>query len=213
MTKKKDLEETIKEKVTPLLEETIEKNLGVKIPKLESDISDQLTKPHFDIYVPLDLNFKEAKKSFQKEFLKRELQLHLGNVSQLAKVLGIDRRSIHRAIKDLNIDVDKVRVEEPEQYEKIVDKTIRSTLEQYKEIIHPQKMERMYEEIPKLSRNIVKFLPHKDLKWKQAEREFEKVFLKNALERNDNNFTKTAQEIGIRVETLHRKAKKLGLKI
>ena len=51
---------TIKDKVTPLLEEAIEKNLGVNIPQLESDITDQLKKPILDIYVPGNLSFKEA---------------------------------------------------------------------------------------------------------------------------------------------------------
>src|SRR3989338_8819645 len=101
----KDLEETLTEKVSPLLEETMEKNWGITIPKLGSDITDQLKKPQLNIYIPLHSTFSKAKKKFKSEFLKRELQLHQGNISQLAKTLEVDRRSIHRTIRDLEIDV------------------------------------------------------------------------------------------------------------
>jgi transcriptional regulator with PAS, ATPase and Fis domain len=210
----KDLEETIKEKISPLVEETMEKSWGVTIPKLGSDLTDKLKNPQLDIYVPLGLNFQDAKKIFKKEFLKRELRIHLGNISQLAKSLGINRRSVHRAIKDLEIDVGELRIEEKslEKYrESIIDKTIRSTLHQYKELIQPQKMEQMYQEVPRLSRNIAKFLPHQDVTWKEAEREFEKQFIKHALKESKQNVSKTAKKINIRPETLHRKIKKLSL--
>ena len=210
--KKKDLEETIKEKVTPLLEETMEKSLGVSIPKLESDISDKLSKSQLDIYVPLHLGYKEAKRRFKKEFLKRELQLHLGNISDLAKSLKVDRRSVHRAIKEFDINIDSLRSDTRDYSLEQIDKKIRTTLDQYKEIIHPHKMEQMYKEVAPLSRNIAKFLPHQDLTWKQAEREFEKQFLGNAMKECKNNIAKAAALVGLRVETMHRKVKKLGLR-
>ena len=215
MTNKKDLEETIKEKVNPLVEETMEKSWGVTIPKLETDLSEKLQESSLNIYISLDKNFSDAKKQFKKEFLKQELKLHLGNISQLAKVLGMDRRSIHRSIKEFKIDIDDLREHEdtPEHFQEVfVDKKIRSTLEQYKGVIHPQKMEDFYKEVPKLSRNIAKFLPKPDMKWKEAEREFEKQFLTKALKENEGNVSKTADQIENRVETLHRKIKKLGLK-
>src|SRR3989338_11620048 len=137
-----DLEQAIKEKVSPLLEESMEKHWGITIPKLESDITDQLKKPQLNVYLPPNLPFEKAKKTFKTEFIKRELRLHRGNVSQLAKLLELDRRSIHRAIKDLDIDVEEVRSrpESKEDYQKMmVDNLIRSTLQQYKEIIQPQK--------------------------------------------------------------------------
>ena len=214
MKNKKDLEETIKDKVTPLIEESMEKNWGLTIPKLEVDITDQLKEPQVKVYIPLHLPFQEAKKVFKEEFLKKELKLHLGNVSNLAKKLGLDRRSIHRAIKELEIDLDEVRskdLSEEDFQMGIIDQTIRATLDQYKEVIQPQKMEKMYKEIPSLSRNIAKFIPHQEMTWKEAEVEFEKQFLDNALKENKWNVTKAADKIEIRVETLHRKIKKLGL--
>ena len=212
---KKGLEEAIKEKVGPLLEEIMEKSWGITIPKLESDITDQLKNPQFDIYIPLGLTFSKAKKAFKSEFLKKELKLHKCNISHLAKMLGLDRRSVHRVIKELDIDLEKIRTQEElhqDHHEELVDQTIRLTLAQYKEIIQPQKMEKIYQEVPSLSRNIAKFIPHQELSWKEAEREFEKQFLEHALKECKSNVTKTAEKIGIRTETLHRKIKKLGLR-
>ena len=211
----KDLEETIKEKINPLLEKTMEKHWGITIPKLEDDLTTKLKNPSLNIYVPSNLTFSSAKKVFKTEFMKRELRLHQGNISHLAKQLGIDRRSIHRTIKELRIDVEEIRedMESSEEHQtEFVDQALRATLDQYKDIIQPQKMEKMYEEVSSLSRNIAKILPHKDLSWKEAEKEFEKQFLEQGLKKNNGNVMKTAQKIQIRAETLHRKIKKLGLK-
>ena len=211
----KDLEQAIKEKVSPLLEETMEKHWGITIPKLESDITDQLRKPQLNVYLPPNLPFEKAKKTFKTEFIKRELRLHRGNVSQLAKLLELDRRSIHRAIKDLDIDVEEVRrrPESKEDYQKIViDNLIRSALGQYKELIQPQQMEKLYQEVDSLSRNIARFLPPPELSWKQAEQEFEKQFLLQALEESGWKIQATAAKLKIRPETLHRKVKKLGIR-
>ena len=211
---KKDLEETIKEKVSPMLEETMEKHWGITIPQFGEELSDKLKNPQMNIYVPSNLSFSAAKKVFKSEFLKRELRLQKGNISQLAKILGIDRRSVHRVIKRLGIDIDSVRekIQSGEDYqEHFVDQALRSTLDQYKEIIQPQKMEKMYEEVHELSRNIAKILPHQELSWKEAEKEFERQFLSEALKESKGVVTKAASKLKIRVETLHRKIKRLGL--
>ncbi|MBS3166211.1 hypothetical protein J4444_03755 [Candidatus Woesearchaeota archaeon] len=213
--KNKDLEATIKDKLAPLLEESMEKSWGVTIPKLGVDITDRLKNPHLNIYVPLHLPFTKARNEFKREFIKKELQHHLGNVSQLAKVLGVDRRSIHRKIKELDIDMDKIREHiEPQPAEELfVDQTIRKSLDQYKEIIQPEKMEKMYQEVPHLSRNIAKFLTPVQLTWKEAEKEFERQFLAQVLKDNESNIAKTARKIKIRPETLYRKIKKLGISV
>lgn len=211
----KNLEETMKEKIGPLLEETMEKSWGITIPQIESDITDKLSKPLFHFYVASHLTFKEAKKAFKAEFIKKELKLHRGNVTNLAKTLGIDRRSVHRVIKDLEIDVEKARtisLSADDYRQEFVDQAIRSTLDRYKEIIQPQKMEQMYGELPQLSKNIAQALPHPDLTWKQAEKEFEKQFFEHALKESDKDIPKTAKKVEIRTETLYRKIKKLGVR-
>ncbi len=221
---KKDLEEAIKDKLSPLLEETMEKHWGLTIPKLETDITDQLTNPQLNMYIPQHLTFSQAKHLFKSEFLKRELQLHRGNVSQLAKTLALDRRSIHRAIKDLDlhrqpekklfaVQDDLNSFDSKERYQQeMVDQAIRGTLRPYKELIQPQQMEKFYQDVPRLSRNIVKFLPYQEWTWKEAEQEFEMQFFQQALKENKGSIRGTAAKIGIRPETLSRKMKKLGVK-
>ncbi len=210
---KKDLEETIKEKVNPLLEETMEKHWGITIPKLESDITDKLRNPSLNVYVPLNLTFSQAKKLFKSEFLKRELRLHRGNISQLAKTLGINRRSIHRAIKELSLGFHREEggMSKDDYQIGVIDQAIRSTLDQYKQILHPQQMEKMYQQVSTLSRNIARFLPLEDLTWKEAEREFERQFLSQVLKEHSGKVSETAKKMKLRQETLYRKIKKLGL--
>ena len=213
---KKDLEETVKEKVSPLLKETMKKHWGITIPQFNEEFTDRLINPQLNIYVPSNLSFSAAKKVFKAEFLKRELRLQKGNISQLAKVLGIDRRSVHRVIKRLGINIESVRdkVKSEEDYQQdFVDQALRSTLDQYKEVIQPQKMEKMYQEVETLSRNIAKVVPHQDITWKEAEREFEKQFLGHSLKENKGEIKKAAEKLKIRVETLHRKIKKLGIEV
>lgn len=210
-----DLETTIKEKVAPLVEETMSKTWGITIPKIESDITDQLTKPALHLYIPLNLPYKDAKKKFKKEFLTRELRRHIGNVSELAKILGIDRRSIHRTIKELDIDMDTMRKRlelDDHKLEHFVDNTIRSTLDQYKTIIHPEKMEQLYSALPKLSRNIAQLLPQEILNWKDAEDEFEKQFISHSLNIHHHNISQTARDLGLRAETLYRKIRELSIR-
>ena len=213
---KHNLEETIKGKVALLLEETMEKSWGVYVPQVQSDITDKLQNNlPTKFYIPLADSFQEAKKKFKSEFLKNQLHLHSGNISQLAKFVGLDRRSIHRAIRKLDLSVEEtrrdVRLTAPYQ-EKIIDETIRFALEGYKDIIQPQKMEKIYQEVPALSRHLAKLLPHHHLTWKQAEWEFEKQFLYQSLKEHHWKVAETARQLKIQPETLHRKIVKLRLK-
>ena len=211
---KLDLEKTIQEKITPLLEKSMEETWGMSIPKIESDITDKLKDPQTNIYISTQLKFNEAKKQFKKEFFKRELRLHQGNISELAQNLELDRRSIHRTVKELEIDMENIRhhpLSEDEFQKEQIDRTIRSTLDQYKEIIQPPKIEQMYKEVESLSRNIVKILPLYKSTWKSAETMFEKKFLARSLEKNQWNIDQVAKTIGLCPETIYRKIKKLKL--
>ncbi len=213
---KYNLEETIKEKVALLLEETMERSWGIYIPQVQSDITDKLqTNLPVKIYLPAATSFEEAKRNFKSEFLKNQLHLHGGNISQLAKFVGLNRRSIHRSIKKFDLRIDERRREAnltSTCQEKIIDQTIRFALEGYKDIIQPQKMERLYQEVPILSRNLAKLLPYNYLTWKQAEREFERQFLSHALAEHNGKVAETARRLKLQPETLHRKIAKLGLR-
>ena len=210
LEEKKNLEATLKEKVLPLVEEQLAKHWGVTIPQLEADITDQLKQEDSLFYISPHTPFREARKQFKAAFLRRELRSHQGNISQLARALEIDRRSLHRVIKDLELDIHELRQKEMEDEQQVrIDQRLRTAFDQYKELIQPQKLEKMYEEIPALSRNIAKMLPQQHLTWDEAEREFEQQFFEQALKEHHGSIAQAARCTKLRAETVHRKIRKL----
>ncbi len=213
MKRKTEFEGSVKARLISLLEETLGKNLGIVVPKLEEDITDKLAQSQTAMYIPPGLSFNQAKKKFKEQFLKRELRAHFGNVSVVARVLGINRRSIHRAIRELKLDVTRAKILPDENvFKEEVDRSIRSTLDQYREIFNPVKMEKLYADVSSLSRDIAEVIPHQDISWKEAEEDFEREFLEEALQRNQFNVSRTAKELRLRAETVSRKIKKLGVR-
>lgn len=212
---KPTLERVLKEKVEPLVEEAMHKFLGVTISEIGRDITDKIEKnPLISYAIDASIPFKSAKKLFKKEFLTRLLQSHFGNVSSVAKIAGMDRRSIHRDIKELSINISKVRKEmiKTKYYQKeAVDAILKDTLDNYRQIIVPERLKKMYKNVDKLSSEIVEELPPVEMSWEEAEREFEKRYLEKALKENKGNISLTAKKIGLRYETLHRKLKKIGM--
>ncbi len=53
-----------------------------------------------------DLNYKEAKEKFEKDFLIQKLKNNNWNMTITSKVLNLDRVSLYRKIKSLNIKID-----------------------------------------------------------------------------------------------------------
>lgn len=212
---KGELEQLIDNKVKPLLDEAMQKNLGITVAELETDISDRLKKSallEFD--VDTKLNFKQAKRKFRREYVARLLQLHLGNVADVARTAHVDRRSIHRIVAETKIDVERFRnaLEKGEYVKQLaVQDIIQDCLEQYKGALNISKYEALYKQAPLLSKNIVKEIPERPKTLKDAEKEFEIKYLSKALEENNNNISRTARKIGLRFETLHRKLKSLGI--
>ena len=211
----KSLEKSLKEKIEPMLDESMHELLGVTISEFGKDITDKIEKNPLIAYdIDTSLSFKAAKKFFKKQFLTRMLQNHYGNVSFVARITGLNRRSIHRAIKELRINIKQARKEmiKADYYRKeAVDSILKKTLDVYKQVIRPSKLERMYKNVDKISGDIVKELPTIEMTWDEAEREFEKAYISKALKENKDNISKTASKIGLRYETLHRKIKKLGI--
>jgi DNA-binding NtrC family response regulator len=215
MTERKSLEKSLKEKIEPMLDESMHDMLGVTINEFGRDITDKIEKSPLIAYdIDTSLSFKAAKKLFKKQFLTRMLQNNYGNISLVAKITGLNRRSIHRAIKELRINVKRTRKEmvKADYYRKeAVDGILKETLDNYRRVIRPSRLEKMYRNVDKISGDIVKELPTIEMTWDDAEREFEKTFIKKALKENKENVSKTAAKIGLRYETLHRKIKKLGI--
>jgi DNA-binding NtrC family response regulator len=213
-TKQKDLEEALIEKVSPLLEKSMEKNWGIVVPKIEEDITDKLKQNTLEIFIEWDLPFSLAKKAFKKEFLRKELLRHHGNISLVAKLLDINRRSIHRAIKELHIRIEKTNPAQKYidfEHQENIKQTIKSTLDGYKDILRDDKMEKMYEELGSLSKSIASQLPHTDMSFKEAEKEFEREYFLHHLKKAKGNVTLVAKSSKLRIETVSRKISKLGL--
>ena len=212
---REDLEKVIKSRVKPIIDEAMQKFIGARIVEIETDISDRVAKrPLFDFEVDISKGFKKAKDIFKREYLITLLQTHLANISKAADLAGIDRRSIHRLIKDLKIDIEKIRKQlRSTEYaqEEAVKGIVESTIGEYKQVISPQRLKKIYGGVPEITKDIAKELPKSPPTLKEAEEEFEKRFILQALKQNKFNISKTAKKIGLRYETLHRKMKSLGL--
>ncbi|HII72282.1 TPA: hypothetical protein HA265_06010 [Candidatus Woesearchaeota archaeon] len=202
--------------VEHIVSDAMHKVLGVNISELSKDISLTLEKsPLLDFTVDTKMKFKAAKKRFKQDFLRRLLRTSYGNISIVAKRAGVDRRSIHRIVKDAGINVSKIREEMIKPYEikqKSVGHIIEDVVDRYRTVIHPEKIAEVYQKVGDVSKDILDELPDRQLTLKDAEEEFEKAYLKKALAESDGNATRCAKKIGLRYETLLRKLKALGLK-
>ncbi len=57
-----------------------------------------------DMAVPYQaIDFKEAKKAFERKYLSINLQRHEGNISKTAESIGLERSHLHKKLKSLNI--------------------------------------------------------------------------------------------------------------
>ncbi len=88
----------LSENVTGLLNENslfVSKELIENLMKNSTD--------NTDLY---DLNFKEAKDKFEKDYLLQKLKINNFNMTLTAKMLKLDRVSLYRKVKSLNIKID-----------------------------------------------------------------------------------------------------------
>jgi DNA-binding NtrC family response regulator len=210
-----ELEKLVESKIKPMLEQAMQKSLGITVAELETDISDKLKRSALlEFEVDTKLKFKDAKRKFKREYVARLLQLNFGNVAEVAKIALVDRRSIHRIVAEMRIEVQKFRdMLQKGTYVKqlAVQDIIQESLEHYKTALNPRKYEALYKEAPSLSKNIIKEIPETPKTLKEAEKEFEMRYFAKALQENNGNISKTARKIGLRFETLHRKLKSLGI--
>lgn len=218
MPRKKDenLEHVIDEKVKPLLDQAMKDYLGITVNEIEADISDKLLKsPLLDVEIDIKVPFKEAKNRFKQTYLLKLLKHKYGNVSMVAKIADVDRRSVHRLVKKFGIDVHGMRQEMAKVAylkELRVTDIIEETLDSYHQVINAERMADFYQNVPQLSKHIIKELPDNYLTLKEATEEFERQYLARALEENKGNISKTAKAIKLRFETLHRKLKTLKIR-
>jgi DNA-binding NtrC family response regulator len=55
------------------------------------------------INIPLSLNFKDAKREFERKYIERCLENSSGNITQAAAALGMHRQSLQHKIKELGL--------------------------------------------------------------------------------------------------------------
>jgi len=210
-----ELEEVIEKRVKPIVEKAMHRWLGVTVSEIKADVSDKLKKaPLLEYEISTKTPFKKAKKLFKKIYLSKLLSRFSGNITDVAEAAGLDRRSVHRLIEELDLDPEEFRgtlAKTEYVRQEAVKNIIQESAETYKGSLSPAKFKEFYRHAPELSKNIIKELPTKPMTLKQAEREFEKTYLRKALKQNKGNITKTAKKIGLRFETLHRKLKALNL--
>ncbi len=53
------------------------------------------------------LNYKDAKEKFEKDYLVQKLEINNWNMTLTAKMLKLDRVSLYRKIKSLNIKIEE----------------------------------------------------------------------------------------------------------
>ena len=57
----------------------------------------------FDVKDTLSVPLKEARENFEKEYLTTQLKKFGGNISQMAKFIGMERSALHRKLKTLGV--------------------------------------------------------------------------------------------------------------
>ena len=210
-----ELEKVIDEKIKPLLDRAMHQYLGIKIDELKTDITDKLKKnPVLDVDIDTSVSFKSAKKNFKRHYFAHILHSTLGNLTEAARIAGIDRRSFHRVLVNLQLDPEKFRKEltKGEYIKQLqVEDLIHSSLNPYRSVLHPKKFRQMYAHSKDLSMDIARSLPAVSYTYKEAEKIFEKRYQQKALNENNKNISKTARKIGLRFASLHRKLRSLNL--
>ncbi|MBW3017868.1 hypothetical protein KY325_01780 [Candidatus Woesearchaeota archaeon] len=124
-----------KEKIDPVVEKAMEKFLGATVKQVNEDISNRLIEGFIDFDIDLSVKFKKAKEQFKHAYLIKLLQFTNGNISEAARIAGVDRRSIHRLISRFKIDITKLRKEpyyfREEKKEMYVKEVVEETLGRY----------------------------------------------------------------------------------
>ncbi|MCK4670043.1 MAG: hypothetical protein KAT43_02475 [Nanoarchaeota archaeon] len=197
-----------KERIAPVVEKEMERFLGVSVKQINEDISNKLISGNMDFEIDLLIKFKKAKELFKKEFLIRLLQYTNGNISEAARIAAIDRRSIHRLIQKFKLKVEGFRDQpyffEEDKKEMYVRNVVEKILDKYQLTKELQVDE-------ETAKNITKRLPDIRVTFEEAIDLFEKAYLEEALKEH-GDITKAARAVGLRYETLHKKAKEHGLR-
>lgn len=88
-----------------VLTESDEITLDVLPQEIRSKKQEEIKLPmsEDDITIPLSLNFRDAKKEFERKYVERCLDQTSGNITQAAQMLGMHRQSLQHKIKELGL--------------------------------------------------------------------------------------------------------------
>lgn len=211
----KTLEKEVISHIQPAIDSIMQKFMGVRIHEIGSDITSKLHSPliGLDITEFLRLPLRDARMLFRKRYLGQLLRQKHGNISEVAKIADVERRSIHRIVAEAGIDVTQIREEmlNPTYVKELaVEKTVGDVVKNYADVLNPKKLEELYANLGKISKDIVKELPAYPQPLKDAEEEFERQYFQ-ALKMTNKTIAQIARKAGLRYETVHRKMKHLGL--
>ena len=57
----------------------------------------------------LEMPLKDARKLFEKNYIKEQLNRFKGNIARTSTYIGMDRSALHRKLKDLDINIDDIK--------------------------------------------------------------------------------------------------------
>ena len=210
-----NLEKVLKEQVEPVVEQTMQKFIGMTVKELNKDITERLKKnPLLEFHIDTSLPFKAQKKAFVKSYIEKILKTNFGDVTATAKICKVNRKTIHQLINEMGIDIKKCRAEmlRMDYFAKeAVSEVVEGVLGAYKEKLHEKSLKQAYMGVSELSENILKEYKVTFLPLREAVKIFESEYIGKALKESANNISQAARRMGLRFETLHRKMKELGL--
>ena len=78
-------------------------NVCEKILEYIESKSEKEESKSFDVKDTLSIPLKEARENFEKEYLTTQLKKFGGNISKMAKFIGMERSALHRKLKTLGV--------------------------------------------------------------------------------------------------------------
>ncbi len=82
----------------------------------ENEITEDVVRQHLKdentrmgSVVPLAGDLKKAREEFERNYIIEALKQHEGNVSKAARFLGLERTNLHRKIKSLGIELERIK--------------------------------------------------------------------------------------------------------
>ena len=78
-------------------------NSSEKILNIVKESLKSSDKSSFDVKDTLSIPLKEARENFEKEYLTTQLKKFGGNISKMAKFVGMERSALHRKLRNLGV--------------------------------------------------------------------------------------------------------------